>query len=214
MSTPPSSSANPSPHPDPTPPEPPRKFPAPCWTQEETLALINAYQDKWYSLRRRNLRSADWDAVATTVAGPLPRPDSSEIVRTVPPQDGEAPEKGFHGKRLRSRPGKGDVNFDSRMLNGLSNKNSGATGGGGGGLKRGGMDAVAAEMVASIKMLGDGFMKMEKMKMDMIREIEKMRMEMEMKRSEMILESQQLILNAFVEGLLDRKKKVKVKAME
>lgn len=68
-----------------------------------------------------------------------------------------------------------------------------------------------AEMVASIKMLGEGLVRMEKMKMDMMREIERMRMEMEMKRSEMILESQQLIVNAFVEGL---KKNKKVKVME
>ncbi|GAB4834647.1 hypothetical protein Ancab_032910 [Ancistrocladus abbreviatus] len=354
MSSPPSSSANPSPPQQLPPPEPPRKFPAPCWTQEETLALINAYQDKWYSLRRRNLRSTDWDAVAAVVGARCPDqspPKSSAQCRhkmeklrkryrtekqralsfpnrifssswiffelmdamengssvtpgsgldlsaqkglslikgnledrdfqfgkideglkgkssfngdlgssfndggdvlggssgkkgslpikfkfknhgssldfnsNIADDDEEEEEeeefriggnvtggydpKGFHAKRLRSRNGKNDLNFNSRVLNGLSKKN------GGGGLKRGGMDSVAADMVASIKMLGDGFMKMEKMKMDMAREIEKMRMEMEMKRSEMILESQQLIVNAFIEGLLERKKKVKVKAME
>lgn len=78
-------------------------------------------------------------------------------------------------------------------------------------LKRNGRDNSVAEMVASIKMLGEGLVRMEKMKMDMMREIERMRMEMEMKRSEMILESQQLIVNAFVEGL---KKNKKVKVME
>ncbi|KAG2394791.1 uncharacterized protein HKW66_Vig0078340 [Vigna angularis] len=44
------------------------------------------------------------------------------------------------------------------------------------------------EMVAAIKVLGDGFVRMEHMKMEMAREMETMRMEMEMKRTEMILE--------------------------
>ncbi|GJY28288.1 hypothetical protein Tco_0404055, partial [Tanacetum coccineum] len=39
-------------------------------------------------------------------------------------------------------------------------------------------------------MLGDGVMKMEKMKIDMALEIERMRMESEMKRNQLILESQ------------------------
>uniref|UniRef100_A0A803LUE3 Myb-like domain-containing protein n=1 Tax=Chenopodium quinoa TaxID=63459 RepID=A0A803LUE3_CHEQI len=67
-SPPPASAADPSPVPE-NPPPPPvvRKFPAPCWTQDETLALIHSYQDKWYSLRRRNLRTADWEAVADEV---------------------------------------------------------------------------------------------------------------------------------------------------
>uniref|UniRef100_A0A803L5N0 Myb-like domain-containing protein n=1 Tax=Chenopodium quinoa TaxID=63459 RepID=A0A803L5N0_CHEQI len=69
MPSPPSASvADPSPPPGNLPPPPVvRKFPAPCWTQDETLALIHAYQDKWYSLRRRNLRTADWEAVADEV---------------------------------------------------------------------------------------------------------------------------------------------------
>ncbi|KAL0426350.1 UNVERIFIED_CONTAM: hypothetical protein Slati_2809800 [Sesamum latifolium] len=27
----------------------PRRFPPPCWTQEETLALIEAYRERWYA---------------------------------------------------------------------------------------------------------------------------------------------------------------------
>ncbi|XP_071900986.1 uncharacterized protein [Coffea arabica] len=52
-----------------------------------------------------------------------------------------------------------------------------------------------AEMVSAIRVLGDGFVRMERIKMDMIREVEEMRMEMEMemKRTEMIRESQQRI---------------------
>lgn len=63
-----------------------------------------------------------------------------------------------------------------------------------------------SEMVSSIKLLGDGFMKMEKMKIDMAKEIEKMRMETEMKRNELIMESQKQIMDAFVKGLMESRK--------
>lgn len=52
--------------------KPPRRFPPPCWTQEETLALIEAYRERWYALRRGYLRTADWDAVAVAVADRCP----------------------------------------------------------------------------------------------------------------------------------------------
>ncbi|KAK1356469.1 Trihelix transcription factor [Heracleum sosnowskyi] len=63
------------------------------------------------------------------------------------------------------------------------------------------------DMVSSIKLLGEGFMKMEKMKMDLAKEIEKMRMDMEMKRNELLIESQQQIVDAFVKGLFEKKAK-------
>ncbi|XP_034676834.1 protein FIP2 [Vitis riparia] len=97
--------------------------------------------------------------------------------------------------------------LDSRVLNGRSGslrlgfgKESGVRG-----IKRE-TDPIS-EMVSSIRLLGEGFVKMEKMKMDMAREIEKMRMEMEMKRSEMLLESQQQIVDTFMKGFLEKKKK-------
>ncbi|XP_010538359.1 PREDICTED: uncharacterized protein LOC104812737 [Tarenaya hassleriana] len=45
-----------------------RRVPPPCWTDEETLALVNAYKEKWFALRRGNLRAADWDDVAASVS--------------------------------------------------------------------------------------------------------------------------------------------------
>jgi len=45
----------------------PKRVPPPCWTQDESLALIKAYCDKWYSVNRGNLRAADWEAVAVAV---------------------------------------------------------------------------------------------------------------------------------------------------
>ncbi|XP_068322074.1 trihelix transcription factor ENAP1-like [Pyrus communis] len=38
------------------------------WTQEETVQLIRAYQEKWYALRRGQLKSSQWEEVAVTVA--------------------------------------------------------------------------------------------------------------------------------------------------
>jgi hypothetical protein len=66
------------------------------------------------------------------------------------------------------------------------------------------------EMVNAIKVLRDGFVRMEQMKMEMAREIETMRMEMEMKRTEMILESQQRIVEAFAKAVSEKNKKRKL----
>ena len=65
------------------------------------------------------------------------------------------------------------------------------------------------EMVSAIKVLRDGFVRMEQMKMEMAREIETMRMDMEMKRTGMILESQHRIVEAFAKAVSERKKKPK-----
>ncbi|KAI3710573.1 hypothetical protein L2E82_40357 [Cichorium intybus] len=69
------------------------------------------------------------------------------------------------------------------------------------------------EVVSSIKLLGDGFMKMEKMKIDMAREIERMRMETEMKRNQLILESQKQIVDAFLKGLIETRKQPRTETM-
>ncbi|KAK6918681.1 hypothetical protein RJ641_017103 [Dillenia turbinata] len=66
-----------------------------------------------------------------------------------------------------------------------------------------------SKMVAAIKMLGDEFVRMKEMKMEMAWEIEKMRMETEMKRTEMILESQQRTVDALAKGLSEKRKKAK-----
>ncbi|OMO89274.1 hypothetical protein CCACVL1_07947 [Corchorus capsularis] len=38
------------------------------WTHHETLNLIKAYQEKWYSLKRGQLKASQWEEVAVTVA--------------------------------------------------------------------------------------------------------------------------------------------------
>lgn len=44
---------------------PPKNKP---WTHEETLNLIRAYQEKWYSLKRGQLKASQWEEVAVAVA--------------------------------------------------------------------------------------------------------------------------------------------------
>ncbi|XP_012085099.1 trihelix transcription factor ASIL1 [Jatropha curcas] len=67
--------ATPSPSPSPPPPpespssKPKGKKPHPVpWTHQETVHLIQAYQEKWYSLKRGQLKANQWQEVATTVA--------------------------------------------------------------------------------------------------------------------------------------------------
>ncbi|XP_057521139.1 trihelix transcription factor ASIL1-like [Amaranthus tricolor] len=330
-----------NPNPNPSPPTT-RKFPAPCWTQDETLALINVYQDKWYSLRRRNLRTADWEAVADEVNRRCPNQDTpkssaqcrhkmeklrkryraeKQRIGSLPPhisynnrffppsswvffdlmdtmeigpvsrsgsvsgvvpvsingnnsndvnllkdgdklsmiQNGDFVEeekqekndlgKYFDeilmgmGKRVGSSSGSSsmklklknpnhnhndryidendegynnDYNKSGRnIVSGLMKRKFDNGGGGRYGKdwsssKMKGVDAVVEEMAASIKLLAEGMVRMETMKLEMMQDIERKRMEMEMKKNEMMLESQHNIINAFIQGLKKHNKKVKV----
>ncbi|XP_062027985.1 trihelix transcription factor ENAP1-like isoform X2 [Rosa rugosa] len=84
--------------------------------------------------------------------------------------------------------------------------------GGGSGLLRSAREVdPVEEMVSSIQLLGEKYMKVEKRKMEMAREIVMMQMDMEMKQTQVIMESQQQIVNACVSALLDSKKKKKRK---
>ena len=54
--------------PDPDLPQPvSRRIVIPCWTHDETVALIDAYGEKWLDLRRGNLRAKHWEEVAQGV---------------------------------------------------------------------------------------------------------------------------------------------------
>ncbi|XVF32194.1 hypothetical protein REPUB_Repub17cG0061000 [Reevesia pubescens] len=55
----------PSPEADPKPTKKTQPLP---WTHQETLNLIQAYQEKWYSLQRGQLKANQWEEVAITVA--------------------------------------------------------------------------------------------------------------------------------------------------
>ncbi|KAJ6686034.1 TRIHELIX TRANSCRIPTION FACTOR ASIL2 [Salix purpurea] len=319
----------------------PRRLPPPCWTPDETVALIDAYRDKWYTLRRGNLKANHWQEVADAVGRRCPAssppktavqcrhkmeklrkryrteiqrarsmPDSRFTSSWVHFKRMDAMEKGPQAKADYSSESEGDDNDDDNeddgdirgsyldnyrngnnvmntrsiqklYRNGIGNPgcggdNNGLNGGnsslgssnaGGfririptgvsiaqpgpkfyaqaeqkhGGSPNMGVNAspnpylkpkygggVGAsgrvmrgseemgkkrerepmeELVAAVKVLGDGFVRMEQMKMEMAREMETMRMEMEMKRTEMFLESQQRIVEAFAKTLSKKKKK-------
>ncbi|KAL1557476.1 trihelix transcription factor ASIL2-like [Salvia divinorum] len=47
---------------------PPKRSPPLPWSHQETLALIQAYQEKWYSLKKGQLKAFQWEEVSITVA--------------------------------------------------------------------------------------------------------------------------------------------------
>ncbi|XP_057807485.1 trihelix transcription factor ENAP1-like [Salvia miltiorrhiza] len=230
----------------------PRRLPPPCWSPEETVALIDAYKDKWYSLRRGNLRGNHWQEVADDVASRCP---------AVPPKTSvqcrhkmEKLRKRYRAEIQRSSSGarrsasswahfhnmhsmeKGsdptpppssssDEDEDTKTnsvkrINDLYNRHtngSGSTSTPGVRIKMPGAASTnpnpnpriippnsssgGKSVVEAIQALGEGFMRMEKMKMEMAQQIEEMRMEMELKRTEMILDSQHRIVDAFARAI-------------
>ncbi|XP_052171236.1 trihelix transcription factor ASIL1-like [Diospyros lotus] len=296
-----------------------RRLPPPCWSHDETVALIDSYRDKWYSLRRGNLRANHWqevaDAVAARSAGSPPKtavqcrhkmeklrkryrtevqraasvpnghrfasswvhfkrmdsmekgtslaaavesshdadddenddPDEEEDLYQSVKRGGSSYDRGAgapmsngigsgagSGFRIRipgrwgGVPPHGTKTYNGKFYpdvspnpspnilttrvvrDGFSVKRDASGRSGRGGKKREG--SPVGEMACAIKALGDGFMRMERMKMDMAREIESMRMEMELKRTEMILESQHQIVEAFAKAFSERESK-KLKRM-
>ncbi|XP_023772776.1 trihelix transcription factor ASIL1 [Lactuca sativa] len=315
------------------PPAASRRLPPPCWSHDETVALIDAYRGKWYSLQRGNLRAPHWQEVADGVAVrcPLSDPPKTSIqcrhkmeklrkryraeiqriantprghrypsswvhfkqmdamelglsssdpsVDPINQEEDEVDERGdeenedelfLYPKRIKQavtlplnrryqglvgngvtagkrngngvriripniaavtppntsfddypppvnphyRPGKRSRDgFVKEAFGGEMNRKHG----GGGGMKmRKEMENDESHlmdgMVAAIQKLGDGFLKIEMMKMDMARELESMRMKMEMKRTEMILESQQKLVDSFAKTVMEKKNK-KIKRM-
>ncbi|KAF3340438.1 trihelix transcription factor ASIL2-like protein [Carex littledalei] len=274
-----------------------RRLPPPCWTHEETLALIEAYRDKWLSLRRGNLRAADWQDVADTVA--IRCPDATPSKTPVQCRHKvEKLRKRFRAERQRAITNNRPVSWpyfpllDAMEISGpnptptpkiptppsstsseeedeLDQRNTRSihglmSNGGTGGLrftipkasrskgfnpntssnpnpdmflkKRSRMEEmrmrmekkrryereemeeeeedggeeeggdVFAEMAVAIRSFGEGFLRVERMKMEMAREMEKARMEMELKRTEMMLDAQRKMVDAFVKGYSGKKR--------
>ncbi|KAJ4759161.1 hypothetical protein LUZ62_024192 [Rhynchospora pubera] len=274
-----------------------RRLPPPCWTHEETLALIEAYRDKWFSLRRGNLRAADWQDVAEAVATRCP--DASPSKTPVQCRHKvEKLRKRFRAERQRAITNNRPVSWpyypllDTMEISGpnptptpkiptppsstsseeedeLDRRNTRSirglmSNGGSAGLRftipkasrskgynpnpspnpdpdlylkkrshvddmkmrmekkrryereemeeeeeeRGGEEGgdVFAEMAVAIRSFGEGFLRVERMKMEMAREMEKARMEMELKRTEMMLDAQRKMVDAFVKGYTGKKR--------
>ncbi|KAL5705189.1 hypothetical protein ACHQM5_023526 [Ranunculus cassubicifolius] len=309
-----SSSPNPTPQSSsPNTPQPltsiPKKVPPLPWTHLETVNLIEAYQEKWYSLKRGQLKASQWEEVAGSVAtrcgfkelsktatqcrhkmeklrkryrgekqrgvvsvwnyfemmdmmerGPFPisaarpinlmppqPPPSRQSRRTVnndnsseeDEEEGEDEEDDEVNKsrsinHILRRPPVASPIFDALPL---PNKYGGigGVGGGGGGSGSGNGSGpgvsrflrnpmfrkrkrsyevndmeeeedeeegeaeggrLLSELASVIRSFGEGFVKVENMKLEMMKETEMHRIEMEKKRMEMILESQRCIVDA------------------
>lgn len=63
------------------------------------------------------------------------------------------------------------------------------------------------EVISAIKFFREGFERMEKMKIDMVKEIGQMQRQMETKRTEMILDSQQFMVETLAKVISEKKKK-------
>ncbi|KAF5735115.1 putative Alcohol dehydrogenase transcription factor Myb/SANT family protein [Tripterygium wilfordii] len=117
---------------------------------------------------------------------------------------------GLRSNSHYTKHGNTGSHMDHGVLNGVSySTRPGIVKKSEGGVKRG--RGAVSEVVSSIKRLGEVFVKMEKMKMEAMREIEQMRMEIEMKHNQMILKSQQQVVNAFAEAFVEKTEKKKVK---
>ncbi|KAK1413432.1 hypothetical protein QVD17_35205 [Tagetes erecta] len=192
-----------------------RRLPPPCWSHDETVALIESYRDKWYSLRRGNLRATHWQDFADGVAArcnggaaktsiqcrhkmeKLRKRYRSEINNALGCDEDVREVVGdelmLYPKGIKQGNGVGvKIPNTNRLLDDLpSNYEDGD-----------GTDA----MVGAVLRMGDGFVRME---MEMAREIESMRMKLEMKRTEMILESQNKLVELFSKTVMVKNKKVK-----
>lgn len=235
-----------------------RRLPPPCWSLEETTALIDAYGDKRRDLGRGSLKADHWEDVAEAVAaacpGVTPRKTAvqcrhkmeklrqryrAEIQRARSVPVARFVSSWVHYKRMEATENDDGGGPTPRFFN--------RNGGGGGGIRIriptgvsvagsgkykaslssgvstnprpgrvGADDERGSEMMMScgddpiasaIKLLGDGMLRTEEKKMEMVREIEAMRMEMEMKRTKMILESQQRIVETFAKTMSEMRKK-------
>ncbi|PWA55252.1 MADF domain-containing protein [Artemisia annua] len=233
------------------------------WTHDETANLIQAYQEKWYSIKKGPLKAGQWEEVAVTVAarcgydeptktskqcrhkmeklrkryrqergkprsranawdffkmmdnlekGPLPISSSPmEVVEYGKPSD-------VNGKKRKSDVVGGEFLVSKRSAR-VRNSNSNDRGNVNGGLvgtlpfsdgasrivkglrtpvvhkpREYYQARVVTQLAAEIKGFAEKFVRMEKNKIEMIRDVERYRMEMENKRMEMIRESQQMLV--------------------
>ncbi|EPS62637.1 hypothetical protein M569_12154 [Genlisea aurea] len=283
-----------------------RRLPPPCWSPEETVALIDAYRDKWYSLRRGNLRANHWQEVSEDIAsrcptnppktavqcrhkmeklrkryraeiqraasrgggvrhfssswvhfqkmhtmerGPNPTPPSSSDDDEEDDDNNNNDDDGgikrihdlynTHNHRAVVSIAQGSASGVRIKIPGRSlpaphpqkattfslddsgirnpnfrfNSNSPATGGVNvnGGVsssktsskkKKVGNPGID-DLVAAIQSVGEGYARIEMAKMEIAKKVEEMRMDLEMKRTKMIVECQQRILEAFSESISD-----------
>nr|GMD15645.1 trihelix transcription factor ASIL1 [Ipomoea batatas] len=127
------------------------------WTPQETVNLIQAYKEKWYSLNRGQLKASQWEEVAIAVA-----------VR---------------------------CGFDELSKSSTQCRHK--------------IEKLRNELAAEIRGFAERFMRMEKRKIEMMRDTGRYRIEMEKKRLDMILETQRKIADS-VSRILEPNKRVKM----
>ncbi|XP_031492097.1 trihelix transcription factor ENAP2-like [Nymphaea colorata] len=273
----PSRSSSPPPTGDPPSSSPtPKKPPPGPWSHQESIHLIDAYQERWYALGRGQLRARHWEEVASSLAARCglhrpaktstqcrhkieklrkryraelqkeasgscesrwilyPRMDllekgPSSILRAVhpprslPPLESPSPISYRHAE-AEAVPRFGSVGRKPSAAGGVA----GARGPCSPGpslnpnpnpsfpkRKRTASPAAAPaleeqeallELASAVRSIGDGLMRVENLKMEMMRDMERSRMDMEMKRTEMILESQREIAEVIAKAYCSKKK--------
>ncbi|KAI5077951.1 hypothetical protein GOP47_0008021 [Adiantum capillus-veneris] len=105
--------------PQPQPAELSAKKPPGTWTPIETIHLIDAYQEKWYALKRGQLRTRHWDEVAESLAARCAgHPDASDKSSVQCRHKLEKLRRRYRAERqicLREGPGASQWPFFDRM---------------------------------------------------------------------------------------------------
>ncbi|KAJ4954192.1 hypothetical protein NE237_031024 [Protea cynaroides] len=248
------------------------------WVHMETVHLIESYQEKWYSLKRGQLKASQWEEVSISVAARCgyDEPSKSSIQcrhkmeklrkryraekqRLSPSlwpyfnlmdlmERGPLPiaarlisYSGDHLHRNRDDDDEEDDDDEtdkSRSINHILRRPPMASqypspqwsSGGGVGVEgppgvsrffknpkfrkrksfemddeeKDGVDPIS-ELASVVRAFGEGLIRLENMKIEMMKETERYRMEMETKRAEMILDSQSRIINAIAKSLGSQK---------
>ncbi|XP_043696643.1 uncharacterized protein LOC122647287 [Telopea speciosissima] len=260
----------------------PKKISPLPWPHMETVHLIEVYQEKWYSLKRGQLKANQWEEVAISVAV---RCGYDELSKTAtqcrhkmeklrqryrsdkkraslslwpyfnlmdrmelgPFPIAAVPISAIDLHRNRDYDEEDDDDDDadeinkSRSINHILRRPSMASlyppqwnDGGDGGVagppgvfrvlrnpmfrkrksfeideedvvEEEGVDPIS-ELASVVRAFGEGFVRIENMKMEMMKETEKYRMDMETKRTEMIIKSQRRIMDSIAKALGSQKR--------
>ncbi|KAL4196539.1 hypothetical protein AMTRI_Chr04g183750 [Amborella trichopoda] len=248
-----SSARDPSISPPPL-PLPPKQPPPGPRSHQETAHLIDAYQEKWYSLKRGQLKARHWEEVASSVAlrcgfncpsktstqcrhkieklrkryrterqragsvdpstkwvffdrldqmekgsstthrpPPPPPPPDHDSDTTDNETDNNNNMRSLHHLLLEQPdPPASTRPIPPRFVVGKRSSRPPAE--------------PLSELVGVVRSLGEGFLRIEHMKMELLREVERGRMEMEMKRTQMVLESQRHVADLIAKAFVARKK--------
>ncbi|KAG1342330.1 trihelix transcription factor ASIL1-like [Cocos nucifera] len=251
------------------------------WSHLETVHLIEAYEEKWYSLKRGQLKAHQWEEVAAAVAtrcgfdslsktgtqcrhkieklrkryradrlrpnpsawpyfdrmdrmerGPLP----ISVRPPAPPAFADADADAAAGEPSSEEEDEEDDEEEERMASNTRSIN-GILREGNWGFSRvsrnprsrkrrafeeaeeeeedeeeeqeeevGGRGEALSQLAVVVRMFGEDLVRMEKRRMEMLREVERDWMEMEAKRAEMIMESQRFLVDTIANAFSSLKK--------